>query len=208
MNYVAYIVSAIIAYLFGCFNTSIVLSKCFRHEDIRNHGSGNAGATNVLRTYGAKSAIAVVVGDFLKGVLAVVVGGSIGKAWAGEDFRGICFLIAGFFVVLGHIYPVFFRFKGGKGVMTTGAVFCVLHPLSYLIAISVFILTVIITRYVSLGSILAGVTLIICTIFFLGTPATIVFAVATVSLAVAKHGSNIKKLLSGTENKFSVAKKK
>ena len=207
MSIVAYLVSAVIGYLFGCFNTSIVISKCFRHEDIRNHGSGNAGATNVLRTYGVKSALIVVVGDFLKGVLAVVVGGIIGKYWLGEDFRGICFLIAGFFVVLGHIYPVFFRFKGGKGVMTTGAVFCVLHPLSYLIAITVFIVTVVITRYVSLGSILAGVTLILCTVFFLGTPQTIVFSVVTVALAIAKHGSNIKKLLNGTENKFSVAKK-
>ena len=207
MSIVAYLVSAVIGYLFGCFNTSIVISKCFRHEDIRNHGSGNAGATNVLRTYGVKSALVVVVGDFLKGVLAVVVGGIIGESWLGEDFRGICFLIAGFFVVLGHIYPVFFRFKGGKGVMTTGAVFCVLHPLSYLIAITVFIVTVVITRYVSLGSILAGVTLILCTVFFLGTPQAIVFSVVTVALAIAKHGSNIKKLINGTENKFSVAKK-
>lgn len=208
MNFVAYLISAVVAYLLGGFNTSIVISKCFRHEDIRNHGSGNAGATNVLRTYGAKSAIAVVVGDFLKGVIAVVIGGMIGKSWLGEDFRGICFLVAGFFVVLGHIYPAFFRFKGGKGVMTTGAVFCVLHPLTYLIAISVFILTVIITRYVSLGSILAGVTLIICTIFFLGTPQAIIFAVVTVALAIAKHSGNIKKLIKGTENKFSIAKTK
>ena len=208
MNILAYFVSALIAYLLGGFNTSIVISKYFRHEDIRSHGSGNAGATNVLRTYGVKSAIAVVVGDFVKGVLAVVIGGSIGTAWLDEPFRGICFLVAGYFVVLGHIYPVFFRFKGGKGVMTTGAVFCILHPWTYLIALGVFFLTVLLTRYVSLGSIMAGVALIICTIFFIGTVPAIVFACLTVALAIIKHGGNIKKLLNGTENKFSVAKSK
>lgn len=206
MNILAYLISAVIAYLLGGFNTSIVISKFFLHEDIRSHGSGNAGATNVLRTYGVKTAIAVVIGDFLKGVIAVFIGGSIGTAWLDEPFRGICFLIAGFFVVLGHIFPVFFRFKGGKGVMTTGAVFCVLHPWSFLIALSVFILTVVLTRYVSLGSIMAGVALIICTVFFIGTLPAIVFACLTVALAIIKHSGNIKKLLNGTENKFSVAK--
>lgn len=207
MRILAYGISALIAYLLGGINMSIVISKYIRHEDIRSYGSGNAGATNVLRTYGVKSAVAVSVGDFLKGVLAVLIGGWIGSSWLGEPFRGNCFLIAGFFVVLGHVYPLFFRFKGGKGVMTTGAVFCVLHPLSYLIAISVFIITVVLTRYVSLGSILAGITLVICTVIFLATPQSIIFAVLVVSLAVFKHAGNIKKLLRGTENKISIAKK-
>lgn len=205
---IAYLLSAIIAYVLGGFNTSIVLSKYVQRKDIRELGSGNAGATNVLRTFGAKSAAAVVIGDSLKGVLAVVIGGLLGKQMIGEDFRGICFLIAGFFVVLGHVYPVFFRFRGGKGVMTTGAVFCVLHPVSFLLAITVFALTVLISRYVSLGSIMAGVTLILYSIFFLATPATILFAVLTVGLVMIRHAGNVKKLLTGTERKISVAKSK
>lgn len=207
MNIIAYLITAIAAYLLGGVNTSILISK-LRREDIRDHGSGNAGATNVLRTFGMKSAIAVVLGDSLKGVLAVVLGGLIGKHWLGEDFRGICFLVAGFFVVVGHIFPVYFRFRGGKGVMTTGAVFCVLHPWSFVIAIAVFILTVLICRYVSVGSFMAGLALIICTVCFMGSLPNIIFAVVTVGLVVLRHADNIKKLLNGTERKFSIAKSK
>ena len=135
------------AYLIGSINPAIIISKEYYHDDIREHGSGNAGATNTLRTYGKKTAAVIFALDLLKAAVAVGVGSliltySIGGA------------IAGLFVILGHTFPVYYKFKGGKGVACTAMVILLLSPASFVILFPIFAVIVLLTRFVSLGSIL------------------------------------------------------
>jgi glycerol-3-phosphate acyltransferase PlsY len=195
------ILSAVAGYLLGSVNTSLVLGKLFYKKDVRQYGSGNAGATNTLRTLGKTAAIMVVVGDFLKGILACL----IGKWLAGETSDGVYggMYVAGIMAVIGHNWPLYFGFKGGKGVMTAFAAVLMFSPLAALICLLSFVLVVAITRYVSLGSIIGGAAFPLVA-WILGEQLFLILTgVLLALLIIFRHSSNISRLLDGNEKKLS-----
>ncbi|MEL7624425.1 MAG: glycerol-3-phosphate 1-O-acyltransferase PlsY [Clostridiales bacterium] len=189
------LMAGIFAYLLGSMSFGIIIPRLLgTSRDIRQEGSGNAGATNVLRTQGKLQGALVLLTDLLKGALA---------AWIGLSLAGVAGGgVAGIFAMLGHCFPVFFGFKGGKGVATGAGVVLVLLPKALLIMIAAFILAILITRMVSLGSIAGAVTLLVCMLFFQPPVPIILFGVCAVALVLWKHESNIKRILAGTENKL------
>lgn len=198
------ILSGIIGYLLGSINTAIIVGKLFYKTDVREHGSGNAGTTNTLRILGKGAAIAVFIGDFLKGVLACL----IGRYLAGEIIPGVFAgeYLSGLFAVLGHNWPVYFGFKGGKGVLTSFAVLLMFSPKSALICLVAFIIIVALTKYVSLGSIIGGVLFPIMA-YFNGEPPLLVAVGAFLAiLIVVRHNPNIHRLLAGNEKKLNFKK--
>jgi len=197
------IVAVAIGYLLGSLNSSLIVGR-FYGVDIRHHGSGNAGMTNTMRTLGKKAALFVILGDVAKGVLAYLAGYLI----CGGDHQGAFGgMLAGTAAILGHIWPVFFGFKGGKGVLTTLAVVLMIDWPIALGMLSVFIVILLLTRYVSLGSIIAAFLLPITAIVFgRDVEAIIVFGIIAVLLIIMHH-ANIGRLLRGTESRFSFKKK-
>lgn len=186
---------AVVSYLCGSFSSSVAVSKTFLKKDLREYGSGNAGLTNSYRLMGGKLTSLVLIGDVLKAVIAVGLGGwlmgSVGR------------LIAGAFVIVGHMFPVFFGFRGGKGVLTGGAFLLMFDWRIFAIAMTLFLLAVGITRWVSLGSILAASSFpITIWIFYHNVPMTIL-AVLMGGAVVVAHRGNIGRILSGTERRFS-----
>lgn len=200
------IFSLVAGYLLGSLNGSLLIGKLFYQKDIREHGSGNAGATNMLRTLGKSATIGVVAIDFLKGILACIAGQLL--AGYSESFGWAGMYLAAFGAFLGHSWPVFFGFKGGKGVLTTFSVILYMSPLSALICLALFIIIVALTRYVSLGSILGAVSWPIISVLFFDIPVLLlVTAVFMVMLIVFLHKENILRLMNGTEKKLSFSKK-
>jgi glycerol-3-phosphate acyltransferase PlsY len=184
------------AYLLGSISFSILVVKIIAHKDIREEGSGNAGATNVLRNHGAAAGIAVAVLDVAKGAAAVLL---MRSATANPGYLAG----AAFAVILGHVFPVFFRFRGGKGVATTVGAFAALAWAPTLVAAAIFLIVVAATRYVSLGSVLATVLLPPVSILFFRMPDAVVLAQCAVAiLVVVKHLENLKRLAAGTERKL------
>lgn len=211
------IAAAVIAYLIGSINTSIILSRAFTGSDIRTSGSGNAGATNMLRTHGKKLAVITLICDILKGVVAVLLGvladylllqsAVLGSAPAAAFILGNLHYIAGFFVVLGHNFPVFFGFRGGKGVATGLGVMMTLNWQVGLIVLAVSIIIMAATRYVSLGSVIgAAMFPLLLLAFGLGSgefsPMAVIMAAALAVLIIARHHANISRLMRGEENKL------
>jgi len=202
-----YIIAVVVAYLFGSLNSAIIFSKIFMKKDIRQFGSGNAGTTNALRVMGASKAVFVILGDILKNVIPML----LVKPIMGEVDIVFAQVLAAIACVIGHAYPVYFGFKGGKGVLSTATVaWCIDWRIS-LIAILVFILVVAITKYVSLGSILS-----VCTapiqfgLFYWGKPhfvELLCFGLFVAIFVTVLHRANIKRLVERTENKLSFKKK-
>lgn len=191
----------VVSYLLGSISTSIIISKIMLGDDIRNHGSGNAGATNTLRTVGKKAALFVVLGDVLKTVLAILAA----KLLLKDDPTAV--YIAGIGAVLGHNFPLYFGFKGGKGIVVSATSMIFADPAIGTIVAVVAILIMAISRYVSLGSILGAVLFVVLSfILKANNPDFIVFACMLALLAIYMHKSNIKRLLSGTESKLSFKK--
>ena len=197
--------TAALAYLLGCVNGSILMSKYVFRDDIRAHGSGNAGLTNFYRTYGARGIVGVFACDILKAVIAVVVGSMLFGYFFGAPMIGK--LWATLFVLLGHMYPVTFRFKGGKGVLSGVSALLVFDWRIALIAIGVFFVLAVCTRYVSLGSIGAVVTFLICLWLFYHNVVFEGFGIIIGALMIYAHRSNVARLLHGTENKFTLHRK-
>ena len=193
--WVRLLLSAVLGYLLGSVNTSILVGR-FYGIDVRKHGSGNAGMTNTLRTLGKKAAILVTLGDVLKAVVACLVGAYIiGDFELGAMFGGLP-------AVLGHNWPLYFGFKGGKGILTTFAVIMMMDWKIGLILFAVFVVLVAITRYISLGSVI-GAALFPLVGLWLGKGYVFFgFALVLALLAIAKHSGNIKRLLNGTESKL------
>ena len=197
------------AYLLGSIPSGYVLVRLFRHQDIRQSGSGNIGATNVLRFGGKGLAAATFLMDMLKGCCAVWLGGLIGHLLAPgaapDNMRALAALVA----VLGHIFPVWLGFKGGKGVATGFGVFLVAAPLAALAAISVFFVVLALSRYVSLASVLGAASFPLFA-WWLGhgdRPAFfIAVQIAVALLLIAKHHQNIRRLLTGKESRFGATK--
>lgn len=189
-------VVALISYFIGNFSSAYILGKIFQKKDIRNYGSGNAGATNALRVFGKKLGGITFILDVLKGILAVY----IGEKMMGYNGK----LIASIFVVLGHNWPVFLKFKGGKGIATSLGVIFLLHWSTAIICTAIGVAIIIITRYVSLGSIIAaGLVPIIGSI--LNRPFNKDFFITTLILAILaiyRHKDNINRLLKGEEFKL------
>jgi glycerol-3-phosphate acyltransferase PlsY len=189
-----------IAYLLGSVSFSILVARWMRKIDIRQHGSGNAGATNTLRVLGIGPALAVFVLDALKGTAAVALGW-----WASPDAAWAP-MAAGLAAVVGHNWPLYFRFKGGKGIATTIGV---MTPLAFgpmLLAGLAAVVTIALTRYVSLGSLVLAVLLPVLTAAFGADPAVIAGAAAIGVLAFIRHRHNIVKLWNGTENRLGSKK--
>ena len=184
-----------LAFLIGSIPTAYWYAKFFHNIDIRKHGSGNVGATNSLRILGKKAGIVVLVIDLLKGLIPVL----IAKHLEFQDFQ---ILLIGIFAILGHIFNPFLGFKGGKGIATAFGVILGFLPLGALICFVTFVLSYLITKYVSLGSILGATAFSVYALFhFQGSPNVQILSVALTLLLIFTHRSNIKKIIKGTENK-------
>lgn len=210
------IVSLVAAYFLGSINSAIIVSKVLYRDDIRNHGSGNAGLTNVLRTYGAKAALLTLFGDIMKTVIAVCIPGILLGFYYSHGVstgEGYCYL-AGLFAVIGHVFPIYYKFKGGKGVLTTATMALVLSPVPFLLLLLVFVLIVAATKYVSLGSVTAvGLYPVLMHAYFAfalngrmhGFTAASLILIAI--LIIWCHRGNLSRISNRTERKLSFKKK-
>ncbi len=197
------------AYLLGSIPTGYLLVRLFRHEDIRSVGSGNIGATNVLRSGGKGLGAATFLLDTLKGCSAVWLGGFLGALLLPSTPLRSAQALAALFAVIGHIFPIWLHFRGGKGVAVGFGVFLVAAPWAALAAISVFLVVLLLSRYVSLASILGAACFPIFAWFLVtGARPTAYIAVqcAVAMLIIVKHHQNIRRLLTGTESRFGVRK--
>lgn len=201
----------VVSYLIGSINASIVMSK-IRGEDIRNYGSGNAGATNMLRTYGKKMAVMALVLDAAKGILAVGIGMIVefvlNNMGISNTFTHASKYICALFVVVGHNYPVFFGFKGGKGIATSGAVMFMMDWRIGIIVAVVALAVMAISRIVSLGSLVGALTYVVGPVvftFFIDKTTNWWFITVSIILALLatyRHRSNIVRIINGTESKL------
>ena len=189
----SYIIVVIIAYLLGSISFSVIISKKLAGFDVREKGSGNAGATNMLRSVGVKGAVLTLIGDCLKGVIAILVAVIVGKIAKNAD-KALLVQLAGIAVVLGHTFPIFFNFKGGKGVATALGVVLVTNWQIGLICLVFALVLMALSRMVSLGSVGA------CVLF----PVLVLFIKS--NYIVTEGSSYLKRLLTGTENKISFKK--
>ena len=201
-----YILVAIVAYFIGSISFSVIFSRKFAGFDVRDKGSKNAGSTNVLRTVGTKVALLTLLCDILKGVIAIVVAIIAGKIWTNMNVEILKYL-AGFFAILGHTFPIFFEFRGGKGVATALGVLITLNWKIGLICLIFAVIIMVFTKMVSVGSILAAVLYPILTIFM----GNIKFVPVMISILIAilvifNHRENLKRIKNGTENKISFKK--
>lgn len=200
-----------VSYLLGSVNSSILIGHLFGVKDIREHGSGNAGATNVLRTIGKKAAALTFLFDVLKGVIAVLLAVLLNLAL--KEPQQYFLYLAGLFVVVGHIFPVFFKFKGGKGVATSFGVVIIMSiltgcPWLPLALFGIFFILVLLTRYVSLGSVLSVLSYPVFIIFlYTNDLFYIAYALLTAALVIFMHRKNIVRLCKGSESKIGEKKK-
>ena len=208
-----YIVVAILAYLLGSISFSVIISKRMAGFDVREKGSGNAGSTNVLRTVGKKAAIITLICDILKGVVAILIALLAGRTIQGLD-NALLVQIAGVFVILGHTFPVFFRFKGGKGIATSLGVLLMINWQIGLICLVFALILMILTKRVSIGSIAAAILFPVLVLFinqnYIVAESTnwsyLIFSVIVALFVIFNHRSNIKRILNGTESKISFKK--
>ena len=200
MTITQFAIIAVCAYLLGSLSFAIIVSKVTLGKDIRNYGSGNAGLTNAYRTMGAGKTLFVLLGDIAKGAAAV----SIGMILAGPVGK----LVAGIFVILGHMFPVYFGFRGGKGVLVGAVMLLLFDWRIFLIACVLFFGAVFATRWISLGSILGAVSFPITTFFFYRDPVLTAMAFGMAVAVIFMHRPNIMRMLHGEENKFSFKSKK
>ena len=198
-----WILIVLISYFLGNLNGALLISRNMMHDDVRTHGSGNAGLTNFFRTYGGLQSLLVVVIDFGKCVLACAIAG-----WLLPEAMRHARLVAGFSCILGHSYPVLEGFRGGKGILCGAAVGLMVDIRIFAIIMSVFIVAVVLTRFVSLGSVLAASSFSVCVLgFYWGDWFACVAAVLAGGFVVLRHRANIVRLVKGTESKLTFHKK-
>lgn len=208
---VAFITVSVIAYLIGSVSFSVIFSKKMAGFDVREKGSGNAGTTNVLRTVGKKAAILTLICDILKGVVAVIFAYIIGLI--AKENNAILVQLAGVFVIIGHTFPIFFKFKGGKGIATALGVLLITNWNIGLICLVFALLLMALSRMVSLGSISAAILFPVLVVFmqsnaYIVPGNYIIFSIVIAILVIFNHRANVKRLLSGTENKLDFSKLK
>lgn len=222
--FVFLLLSIAAGYLLGSVNTAIAISKIFYRDDIRKYGSGNAGMTNMLRTFGGKAALGVLFGDMLKTALAIFIGGVlfgfgyVGGFSLGYDsqhmmFIGVGTYSAGLAAVLGHIFPMYYGFRGGKGVLVSATMVLILSPILFAIMFAVFVLIVATSKYVSLGSVTSAILYPILVHGFFGMmetttpPLILLIAIMIAVIIVFAHKENLKRISDRTERKLSFKKK-
>ena len=216
---IKYILIAVIAYLLGSLNFSIILSEVVKKKDIRDSGSGNAGATNMLRTYGKKAAVGTMIGDILKVALGIIIAFAIldlpmkyifsNPADAAEIQRVMLYKeFAGLFCVLGHIFPLYFKFKGGKGVAACTGMVIIVDWRIALILFVIFIGVILISKWISLGSIVIALLYPVLIFAFYKNFILAAVALLFTAIVIVAHRENIKRLAKGTENKISIKNKK
>ena len=198
------LVIVLLSYFLGCFNGAVLISSFVIRDDIRGHGSGNAGLTNFYRTYGARHALGVILLDMGKTAVATVIGGYMFHCLYSDWTLGV--LVAGLSCIIGHIFPAYYEFKGGKGILAGSILVLMLDWRMALVAWCLFFLSVFLTRYVSLGSILAAASVAVSAFFLYDRPVYIVLAVVVAALVIWSHRSNVVRLLKGNENKFKFHK--
>ena len=200
---------AAVAYFLGCFNGAVIVSKYILRNDIRNHGSGNAGLTNFYRVFGGGLTLVVILCDVIKAILAVLIGtlviGTVTGGWMGPVLGKYW---AGLFCLLGHMFPCMFHFKGGKGILSGGTIALMLDWRVALVVWGGFLILAVLTKWVSLGSIWAGASFPFATWFVYHDLFLLILSIIIGGLIVWKHRGNLKRILSGTESKFSLHKKK
>ncbi len=199
--YFAALVVFLLSYLLGCLNGAVITSHFVIRDDVRSHGSGNAGLTNFYRTYGARYAALVVVCDMGKTAASALIGGHMFAVLFGDWTLGA--LIGGAGAVVGHIFPIFYGFKGGKGILSSGMLLILLDWRIAVVAWGLFILLAVFTRYVSLGSLAAAASFPISAFFVYNH--NVVYTVLSILIAVLviySHRANVKRLVTGTESKF------
>ena len=203
---------AIVSYLIGSVNFAIITTKARLNKDIRDYGSGNAGMTNVLRTQGKSAAAVVFVGDFIKGAASAAIGFLIGWWLLGAESFRLGGYIGYFFVLMGHLFPVFYQFKGGKGILASAGAMVVLEPIVFAAILLTFAVVVLASRIVSLASI-CGAAMLPISMFILrlcqGSADLIfeaVFCLVVAALVIFMHRQNIVRLMNGTENRFGKKK--
>ena len=202
MQIFLWILTAVIGYALGNFNGALLISKTMMHDDVRSHGSGNAGLTNFFRTYGGIQSVLVIVIDMGKCILACCLG-----ALLLPEHVLTAKALAGAATVLGHSYPAVSGFRGGKGILSGSAVALMIDWRIYVIIMTIFGVTVALTRYVSLGSILATSAFAICMlVFYWGSWPALALTVGTAIFVIARHHKNIGRLLHGTESKLTFHK--
>lgn len=210
-----FVLCIIASYLLGSVNFALIISKCFFRDDVREHGSGNAGTTNVLRTYGKKAAIWTFVGDALKGVVAIL----IAAIWFGAPDTEPNYLylvtavyLAAFFCVLGHVFPIFSRFRGGKGFATMVGIILALNPAIFLILFIIYVPLILCSHYISLSSVVMALfwPLILSVVdrTITGYGIHVLFAVCIGVLITWAHRGNLKRIFDGNERKFYPFRKK
>ena len=206
------IVWLIIGYLFGIIQTGFIYGK-MNNVDIRKHGSGNAGTTNALRTLGWRAGVTTFLGDFLKTVLAAVV---VRLVYGNSEILQLLIMYTGFGVVLGHNYPFYLKFKGGKGIAATAGLTFIIDPVVCVTVVTIFLAIFLTTKYVSLGSLTILIVFVVEVVIFgqmgkyglSGTYLYEMYGIAVILAAMGwwRHRENIKRLLSGTENKINFSK--
>ena len=209
-----YIIIAVIAYLIGSINFSIILSKRMAGFDIREKGSGNAGTTNMLRSVGKKAAVITLICDILKGVVSILIAVLAGKIVKNLD-NALLVQLAGIFVIIGHTFPVFFKFKGGKGIATSLGVLLMTNWQIGLICLIFALVLMALTKMVSVGSIAAAILFPILVAFIdqnYIVPTSnsnwsyLVFSIIVALLVIFNHRANVQRILNGTENRLSFKK--
>ena len=206
-----YVIMAIIAYLIGSINFSVIISKKMAGFDVRDKGSGNAGTTNMLRSVGKKAAAVTLICDILKGVVAIGIAIILGNIIKNLD-KALLVQIAGIFVVVGHTFPIFFQFKGGKGVATSLGVLLLSNWQIGLICLVFGLVLIALTRMVSLGSVGAAILFPVLTLFinqnYIVSEGSVyfIYSIILAFIVAFNHRSNIKRILNGTENKLSFKK--
>ena len=210
------VIVAIISYLLGSCNFGIIISKSLKKEDIRESGSGNAGTTNMMRTYGKILGILTIIGDIVKVFVAIWLAFKIMSVEEtkmifdriSDNPQYVLKSFAGLFAVAGHIFPCFFKFKGGKGVATSGGMVIRIDWRIALILFAIFVLTILISRYVSLGSIIMAVLYPVFMGLFHKDAGLVIISLVFTLIVVTAHRENIKKLINHTENKIGSKNKK
>ena len=200
---------ALWAYFCGCFNGAVIVSKYILRDDVRTHGSGNAGLTNFYRTFGGPLTLVVILCDVLKAVVAVLTAVSVARYLGVHDaVLPAAKYWAGLFCLLGHMFPCMFHFKGGKGILSGGTIAIMIDWRVALVVWGGFLVLAVLTKYVSLGSVWAGASFPVATFFVYRDPVLTLLGLLLGGLVVFMHRGNISRLLHGTENKFSLHHKK
>ena len=204
------VVTAAIAYFCGCFNGAVIVSKYILRDDVRTHGSGNAGLTNFYRTFGGPLTFVVILTDVLKAIVAVLVGVwltgqllPIPDQTAQQTATAMAEYWTGLFCLLGHMFPFMFQFKGGKGILSGGTIAIMIDWRVALVGWGGFLILAILTRYVSLGSSSTGITLPIITWIVYQDWLILILSIIIGGLILFKHRTNLQRLAAGNESKFT-----